>query len=65
MAKKKKSSDETVWILPVSVEVIVPKFGTYKEGDVISPMYRSTADALVKHKVIKILKDVPNPKAKK
>lgn len=64
MAKKKKSGD-SVWVLPVSVEVIVPKFGTYKEGDVISPMYRSTADALVKHKVVKILKDVPNPKDKK
>jgi hypothetical protein len=63
MAKKKaKKAKDVTWLLPVSVEVIVDKFGTYKKGDVITPMFRTTADALVKHKLIKILKDIPNPK---
>jgi hypothetical protein len=62
MAKKKPTVAETTYLLPVSVEVIVDKFGTYKKGEKLSPMARTTADALVKHKVVKILKDIPNPK---
>jgi hypothetical protein len=63
-AKKKVKAKDVTWLLPVSVEVIADKFGTYKKGDVIAPMFRTTADALVAHKLVKILKDIPNPKKK-
>jgi len=65
MAKKRPKASEVTWVPPVKCEVIVEKFGTYKKGDIISPVFRSTANALVKNKKVKILEDVPNPKDKK
>lgn len=61
MAKK---ATDAMYAKPVSVKVIVAKWGTYKKGDIIAPMFRSTANACVKAGKIEILKEIPNPKKK-
>ena len=62
MAKK---ATDAMYAKPVSVKVIVPKFGKYKKGDIIKPMFRSTANACVKSGKVEILEEIPNPKKAK
>ena len=52
---KKKGGNMNAPTETVKVEVIIDKWGTYKKGDILNAMARSTADACVKHKIVKIL----------